>query len=221
MQPDAFIRANTHVDTAALVPELSLMLATHITPIWLASETALQQANVEPPFWAFAWPGGQALARFIIDQPEAVRGRRVLDFAAGCGLAGLAAKRAGAKHVEAAEIDPFSVAAIALNAALNGLDVTAVGDDLVGCACRWDLILCGDVCYEARMARRILPWLQRLAEYADVWIADPGRAYLPAFGLSPIVSYCVPTSLELEDREERRVTIYRLLLHDLELDVAC
>ena len=140
MQPDAFIRANTHVDTAALVPELSLMLATHITPIWLASETALQQANVEPPFWAFAWPGGQALARFIIDQPEAVRGRRVLDFAAGCGLAGLAAKRAGAKHVEAAEIDPFSVAAIALNAALNGLDVTAVGDDLVGCACRWDLI---------------------------------------------------------------------------------
>ena len=187
------------------------MLATEITPIWQASETALRQANIEPPFWAFAWPGGQALARFILDQPDAVSGRTVLDFAAGCGLAGLAAKRAGARHVEAADIDPLSTAAIALNASLNSLEVTALAEDLVDCSCRWELILCGDVCYEAPMAARIMPWLQRLAERAEVWIADPGRAYLPTSGLSPIVSYRVPTSLELEDREERRVTIYRLL----------
>ncbi len=187
------------------------MLATEITPIWQASEAALQQNNIEPPFWAFAWPGGQALARFIIDQPDVVRGRHVLDFAAGCGLSGLAASRAGAKRVDAAEIDPLAVAAIALNARLNGLDITAIGDDLVGCPCRWDVILCGDVCYEAPMTQHILPWLRRLAACADVWVADPGRAYLPASGLSPIVSYQVPTSLELEDREERLVTIYKLL----------
>ncbi len=211
MQAEAFIRANTTASPAALVPEFQLMLATEITPIWQASEAALQQANIEPPFWAFAWPGGQALARYIIDQPEAVAGRHVLDFAAGCGLAGLAAKRAGARHVDAADIDPVSAAAIALNASLNGLEITALTEDLVGCPCRWDLILCGDVCYEAPMARRIMPWLQRLARHAEVWIADPGRAYLPSSGLSPMVSYRVPTSLELEDREERRVTIYRLL----------
>lgn len=211
IQPAAFIQANTRASSAALVPELSLMLATEITPIWQASEAALQKSNIGPPFWAFAWPGGQALARFIIDQPDAVRGRRVLDFAAGCGLAGLAASRVGAKHVEAAEIDPLSVAAIALNASLNGLNIATIGEDLVGCPCRWDLILCGDICYEAPMTRRVLPWLQRLAAHATVLIADPGRAYLPTFGLSPIISYRVPTSLELEDREERLVTVYKLV----------
>ena len=211
MQAEAFIRGNTSVGSAALVPELKLMLATEITPIWQASEVALEQSNIKPPFWAFAWPGGQALARFMIDQPDAVRGRRVLDFAAGCGLAALAASRAGAKHVEVAEIDPLAVAAIAFNARLNGLAVTTSEKDLVGCPCRWDLILCGDICYEAPMVGQIMPWLQQLATHAEVWIADPGRAYLPKSGLTPIVSYCVPTSLELEDREERHTTLYRLL----------
>ena len=211
MQAETFIRANTSVGSAALVPELSRMLASEITPIWQASEATLEQTNIEPPFWAFAWPGGQALARFMIDQPDAVLGRRVLDFAADCGLAALAASRVGAKHVEAAEINPLAAAAPAFNAQLNGLNITAIDKDLVGCSCRWDLILCGDVCYEAWMPRRIMPWLRRLAAHAEVWIADPGRAYLPTSGLSPIVSYCVPTSLQLEDRMERRTTIYRLL----------
>jgi predicted nicotinamide N-methyase len=203
-----FIRKNTTLTTAALVPEIALQLATEITPIWQATEEWLAERNVEPPFWAFAWPGGQALARHVLDHPALVAGHRVLDFAAGCGVAAIACARAGAAQVEAAEIDPLAVAAIRLNAAANGMAVAAVGD-VVGCDCRWDLILCGDVCYEAPMTSRIMPWLHMMAAHAEVWLADPGRAYLPA-GLTPFARYDVPTSLELEDRPVREVVLYRL-----------
>ena len=204
-----FVRTHTIPGYAPLVPELTLHLATEITPIWQATEDWLAQRNIEPPFWAFAWPGGQALARHVLDQPETVAGRRVLDFAAGGGIAAIAAARAGA-IAEAAEIDPMAIAAIRLNAAANGVTVAAATGDVVGAACRWDLILCGDVCYEAPMTAHILPWLQTMARSAEVWVADPGRAYLPRLGLTGFATYCVPTTLELEDRTERQVTLYRL-----------
>ncbi len=204
-----FVAANTALSRPPLVPEVALYLATAITPIWLASETFLHESNIEPPFWAFAWPGSQALARYVLDHPERVAGRRVLDFAAGGGLAAIACLMAGAVSVEAAEIDPMAAAAIRLNAAANGLALQADAADLVGAACRWDLILCGDVCYEAPMTGHILPWLRRMAAAAEVWIADPGRAYLPP-GLQPFAVYDVATTTELEDTDMRRTTLHRL-----------
>ena len=208
--PGAFLRENTRLDHAPLVPEIVLFLASEITPIWLASEDWLREKSIEPPFWAFAWPGGQALARHILDHPEAVAGKRVLDFAAGGGIAAIACAMAGAASVEAAEIDPLAVAAINLNAGQNGVNVTALSEDVVGAPCRWDLILCGDVCYEAPMTLHILPWLEAMAAQAIVWVADPGRAYLPREGMDRFADYKVATSLELEDRTERHVVLYRL-----------
>ena len=205
----SFIQANTALARPALVPEIELHLASEITPIWSATETWLQREGVAPPFWAFAWPGSQAIARYVLDNPGTVRGRHVLDFAAGCGLAGIACARAGAR-VDAAEIDSLAMAAAKLNAAHNGVEVNVLPEDVVGGPCRWDLILCGDVCYEAPMTSRILPWLRTMARSAEVWIADPGRAYLPADGLAEVASYNVPTSLELEDRLTRQTRLLRL-----------
>ncbi|WP_149539575.1 class I SAM-dependent methyltransferase [Siccirubricoccus phaeus] len=204
--------AHTAPATPPLVPEITLQLASEITPIWQATEAWLAQEGIEPPFWAFAWPGSIATARLLLDEPARVRGRRVLDFAAGCGLAAIAAARAGAALVEAAEIDPLAVAATRLNAARNGAAVVALAGDLVGAPCRWDTVLAGDVCYEAPMTGHILPWLRALAAAgAEVLLADPGRAYLPREGLSPVFRLAVPVTRELEDREMRAVTLYRLL----------
>jgi len=206
----SFVRANTVLARAPLVPEFLLHLATEITPIWQATEDWLRETGTEPPFWAFAWPGSQALARYVLDHPETVAGKRVLDFAAGCGLAAIAAAHAKAASVEAAEIDPLAAVAIRLNADINGVTVNALAEDVVGATCRWDLIFCGDVCYEAPMTGHILPWLRGLAAQADVWIADPGRAYLPCDGLEPFAQFSVPTTVELEDRTERSVTLFGL-----------
>ena len=208
--PAAFVRVHTVLSHAPLVPEIALHLASEITPIWRATEDWLAARNVDPPYWAFAWPGGQALARHILDHPASVAGKRVLDFAAGGGIAAIAAARAGAASVEAAEIDRLAVAAIALNAGANGVTVVTEIGDAVGAACRWDLILCGDVCYEAPMTGHILPWLRAMAGSAEVWLADPGRAYLPPEGRVAFGRYTVPTTLELEDRTAREVTLYRL-----------
>ncbi|MGE4044418.1 MAG: methyltransferase [Acetobacteraceae bacterium] len=207
---NAFICANTIRATAPLVPEIALHLATEITPIWRATESWLAQNAIDPPFWAFAWPGGQALARHILDHPDSVSERRVLDFAAGGGIAAIACAMAGAAHVEAAEIDPLAAAAIVLNAGINHATVAALAEDLIGSPCRWDLILCGDVCYEATMTSRILRWLGGMTDRAEVWLADPGRAYLPKQGIERFAEYRVPTTLELEDRTERIVGLYRL-----------
>ena len=207
--PEALIRANTVLTTARHVPEIKLYLATEITPIWQATEAWLAENNVAPPFWAFAWPGGQALARHMLDHPGLVAGKRVLDFAAGGGIAAIAGVLAGAAAVEAAEIDALALVAVGMNAAANGVDVAGSGD-VVGMACRWDLIVCGDVCYEAPMTGRIMPWLRSMARFAEVWIADPGRAYLPASGLRKLAGYRIETSLELEDSTHRDVVIYRV-----------
>jgi predicted nicotinamide N-methyase len=210
--PEDFVRAHTTIAQAPLVPEIALHLATEITPIWQATESWLAERNIEPPFWAFAWPGGQATARLLLDEPARVAGLRVLDFAAGCGIAAVAAAMAGAARVEAAEIDPLALAAVRLNAALNGVAVDTPAGDVVGSPCRWDVILAGDVCYEAPMTAHILPWLRAMAGAgAQVLLADPGRAYLPREGLEPISRHAVPTTLELEDRTLREVTIHRLL----------
>jgi predicted nicotinamide N-methyase len=192
------------------VPEIRLHLASEITPIWQATEAWLAERNIEPPFWAFAWPGGIATARHILDHPARLAGRRVLDFAAGCGIAAIAAAMTGAE-VEAAEIDPLAIAAIALNAEANGVRVTPLARDVVGEAGGWDVILAGDVCYEAPMTAHIWPWLRaRAAAGVEVWLADPGRAYLPREGLAPFARHAVPTSRELEDRDARDVVLYRL-----------
>jgi predicted nicotinamide N-methyase len=209
---EAFLRAHTAIARPALVPEIRLHLATEITPIWQATEAWLAEEGIEPPFWAFAWPGGIATARLLLDEPQRVRGRRVLDFAAGGGIAAIAAAMAGAAAVEAAEIDPLAIAATRLNAALNGMAVATLNGDVVGADCRWDVILAGDVCYEAPMTGHILPWLRAMAAAgAEVLLADPGRAYLPREGLEAVFRLEVPTTRELEDREVRAVTIYRLV----------
>jgi predicted nicotinamide N-methyase len=205
----SFICANTAISHHVMVPEIPLYLATEITPIWQATESWLAETGTEPPFWAFAWPGSVAMARRIMDNPALVAGKRVLDFAAGGGLAAIACAKAGAARVEAAEIDPLACDAMVLNAALNEVEIGILGD-VVGQVCRWDLILCGDVCYEAPMTNHILPWLRSLARSAEVWIADPGRAYLPRDGMTAMERISVPTTQELEDRAERVVTLWRL-----------
>jgi len=206
----AFVQAHTSVAPAVLVPDIKLHLATELTPLWQATEEFLQQHGMAPPFWAFAWPGSEALALHITQNPELVRGKRVLDFAAGCGLAALACVRAGAAHVDAAEIDPLAAAAMRLNAAANGLGLEVLLGDIVGTPCRWDVILCGDVCYEEPMARHILPWLAACARQVPVIIADPGRKYLPSARGKALAAIEVPTSLELEDTQQRMVTLFRL-----------
>jgi predicted nicotinamide N-methyase len=203
--PAAFIRANTRLAAPALVPELTLHLASVATELWEATETTLERTGLPPPYWAFAWPGGQALARYLLDNPSTARGKRVLDFAAGCGIAALAAARTGAAHIAASEIDAFARAAIRLNAETNAHRVEVLdGDVLATPAEDWDLILAGDVFYEKPMADRVWPWLRDAAARGTaVLVADPGRAYLPQDGLAEIARYTVPTTLDLEDRTER------------------
>jgi predicted nicotinamide N-methyase len=206
-----FIKENTELSASCLVPGIELYLASDLTPLWQASEAFLQAHNLAPPFWAFAWPGSEALARHVTDHPELVSGLHVLDFAAGCGLAAIAALKAGAGQVDAAEIDPFAGAAILLNSSVNNLIVNVLMSDIVNAPCRWDVILCGDVCYEAPMTNHIIPWLRRCARQALVIIADPGRKYVPVDGCETIAQYVVPTSLALEDSVSRVVTLFRLL----------
>jgi predicted nicotinamide N-methyase len=210
-EPEAFIRANTLVATPPLVPEIRLFQATEITPIWQATEAALERMNVPPPYWAFAWPGGQALARYLLDHPERVAGKQVMDFAAGSGLSALAAKRAGAAKVQAVEIDPVAACAIRMNAALNGLDIEIVCRDLVGEPLAGvDLLLAGDVCYERPMAGLVAGWLRGLARGGlTILMGDPGRTYLPGDGLIEQARYVVPTSLELEDKTQRETVIWQ------------
>jgi len=199
------------VTAPPLVPEIPLHLASEITPLWHATEATLAAAVLPPPYWAFAWPGGQALARYILDVPQLAQGKRALDFGAGCGLVAIAAAKAGA-IATAAEIDPFAAAAITLNAALNDVAVAIEREDVLerddpG----WDLVLAGDMCYERPLAERLTRWLRRLAQSGTaVLLGDPGRAYLPKSGLEELARYTVPTSLDLEDRTSRETVVWRL-----------
>ncbi|HUK57626.1 MAG TPA: 50S ribosomal protein L11 methyltransferase [Stellaceae bacterium] len=208
----AFVRANTALGCPPLVPELKLYLAGEVTALWQATEATLATSGLPPPYWAFAWAGGQALARHVLDHPELVRGKDVLDIGAGSGLVALAAARAGARTATAAETDPFAAAAIALNAEANGLAVAVETADVIGGPCRWDVLLAGDMCYERPLADRLVPWLRVCAGGgALVLLGDPGRAYLPKEGLAFVARHAVPTPLELEDRTSRETTVWRLV----------
>lgn len=210
--PRAFIREVTEVAQPPACPEIDLWLATEVTPLWEATEAALLRVNVPPPYWAFCWAGGQALTRYILDNPDLVRGKRVLDFAAGSGATAIAAAKNGAVEVLAADIDPLACAVIPMNAELNGVEVTVTAEDVVGQPCRWDVVVAGDVCYEKPMTEHIFPWLRQLAAAGAVVImADPGRAYLPKTGLLEVARTTVSTSLELEDRTRRDVVVYRIV----------
>jgi predicted nicotinamide N-methyase len=212
IDPAAFVRQQTNLATPPLVPEIRLHLASAVTPLWRATEATLAAREVPPPYWAFAWPGGQALARYVLDSPAAVRGRSVLDFAAGSGLVGIAAALAQSAATTAADIDRIAVAAIALNAAANGVRVDILHDDPIGRPSVWDVVLAGDVCYEQPMAGRATDWLRRLAAAGTaVLLGDPGRSYRPADGLEELARYRVPTSLDLETRTECETVVWRLL----------
>jgi predicted nicotinamide N-methyase len=211
--PADFVRRNTAIGRPPLVPEIALHLATEVTPIWQATEESLSRGAVPPPFWAFAWAGGQALARYVLDNPEIVRGHEVLDLGSGSGIVAIAAAKAGARKVVAAEIDPFAAVAIGLNAALNGVRVTVETRDLLDrAAAGWGVALAGDVCYEEAMSRRLIGLLRRIAGRGrTALLGDPGRAYLPRSGLEELARYEVPTSRELEDREAREGVVWRVL----------
>jgi predicted nicotinamide N-methyase len=208
MNADAFIRDNSELLTPPLVPEIRLHLASEVIPLWRKTEEELAEIGVPPPYWAFAWAGGQALARYLLDHPELVTDKRVLDFGAGSGLVALAAARAGATHVTAADIDPFALAAIARNAAANDLSVETTGEDMIGTSDSFDLILVGDMCYERPLAERLMLWLRSVR--SDVLLGDPGRTYFPKTGLTRLALYSVPTTRELEDREIRETGVWRL-----------
>src|SRR5712691_6176969 len=213
MDPALFIRHNTAIVAPKLVPEVRLHLATEVTPIWQATDESLSRGSVPPPFWAFAWAGGQALARYLLDHPETVAGREVLDIGSGSGIVAIAAAMAGAKSVTAAEIDPFAAAAIALNAALNEVTVAIETRDLLDrAAVGWAVALAGDICYEEPMSSRAMALLRRIAARGRLaLLGDPGRAYLPREGLLELARYEVPTSRELEDREAREGVVWRVL----------
>ncbi len=211
--PAAFIRANTMLHEPPLVPEVKLHLASEIVPIWQMTEEELEKSGLPPPFWAFAWAGGQALARYILDHPETVAGKRVLDFGAGSGMIGIAAMKANAASVLSVDIDPFAAASIHLNAEVNGVSLNVATDDIVGSANGgWDVILIGDMCYERPLAERIETWVHSLVDGgATAYIGDPGRTYLPKSGLEKIVSYAVKTTRELEDTDVRNTSVWRVI----------
>jgi predicted nicotinamide N-methyase len=207
---DAFVRAETRLRPVPHAPEICLHVADEATELWRRTEEELGQLGLPPPFWAFAWAGGQALARYLLDHPEAVRGRRVLDFASGSGLVAIAAAKAGAAEVDACDIDPFAIAAIGINAAANGVGVAAVEADLVGRDGGWDTVLAGDVCYERDLAQRATGWLFGLSRRgATVLIGDPGRSYLPNDRLEAVATYRVPVTRSLEDSDVKQSTVWR------------
>jgi predicted nicotinamide N-methyase len=208
--PEAFILAHTRLMPVPHVPAIRLQLADEATPLWLKTEEELGDVGLPPPFWAFAWAGGQALARYVVDHAEVVAGRNVLDFAAGSGLVGIAAALAGARSVTCVDIDPFAAAAMRVNAGANGVAIEAVQDDIVGRDGGWDVVLAGDVCYERDMTEAVIAWLAALADRgATVLIGDPGRTYLPRARLLPLAQYEVPTTRELEDLEVKRTSVWR------------
>jgi predicted nicotinamide N-methyase len=207
--PLAFVRANSVLQSPPLVPEVRLHLASEVLPLWTKTEEELGRQGVPPPYWAFAWAGGQALARYVLD--HGAEGEKVLDFGSGSGLVAIAAKKAGAASVLAADIDPFSAAAIRQNAIDNDVVLDVTTDDVIGRNDPWTLILVGDMCYERPLAERLTQWLRDHARAGGtVLVGDPGRSYFPKTGVEKLASYDVPTSRDLEDRDMWQTGVFRL-----------
>ncbi len=207
----AFIRDNTALIAPPLVPEVPLRLAHEALSLWEKTEEELDALGLPPPFWAFAWAGGQALARHVLDHPDLVAGKRVLDFASGSGLVAIAAMKAGAHSATASEVDDFALHAITENVAFNNVAVTTTGDDLIGTDDNWDVVLVGDAFYERPLAERLFAWLGHLAARgANVLIGDPGRTYLPKDALTHLATYRVPVTRALEDAEIKTTSVWRL-----------
>ncbi|WP_097141196.1 class I SAM-dependent methyltransferase [Rhizobium subbaraonis] len=210
--PERFIVDNTAILSPPHVPEIRLRLASEAHDLWLKTEEELEEIGLPPPFWAFAWAGGQGLARYLLDHPEVVSGRTVLDFASGSGLVAIAAKRAGAANVLAADIDPWSWTAIRLNAQLNDVAVRTSLEDIVGEDEGWDVVLAGDVFYDKSFADVLIPWFSALsARGAMVLVGDPGRSYCPREGMAQLSTYEVQVTRALEDSEVKRTTVWRFL----------
>ncbi|CAA2159866.1 Ribosomal protein L11 methyltransferase [Methylobacterium brachiatum] len=208
-----FIQAHTRLLPVPYAPEIQLHVADEATELWQKTEDELQEIGLPPPFWAFAWAGGQALARYILDNVEVANGRRVVDFASGSGLVAIAAARAGAQSVVASDLDPFAVAAIGINAAANGVaaQIQPVSSDLLGTVPEADLVLAADVFYERDLAGAVTAWLTELqARGRTVLIGDPGRTYLPRARLECLATYAVPVSRALEDAEIKQSHVWRL-----------
>lgn len=207
--PRQFILENTDLLSPPHVPEIRLHLATEVHDLWHRTESELEEIGLPPPFWAFAWAGGQGLARFILDHPERVHGRRVVDFASGSGIVAIAAARAGAAHVLANDVDPWAGHAIALNAAANGVDIDFRGENIIGMEIDADLVLAGDVFYDKQFAEALLPWFSRLHSNGKTVLAgDPGRSYLPRERLTALATYEVPVTRVLEDSEVKKTTVW-------------
>jgi predicted nicotinamide N-methyase len=211
---EAFVLSVTRVTRFAFVPELRMRVASEMMPVWEATRRRDGRHAAPAPLWAFAWPGGLAVARHLLDNTDLVAGQRVIDFGAGGGLAGIAAAQAGAATVVACDVDPLAAVAQRANAALNDVCLTSHTHDMIGEPLRgqFDVLLAGDVCYEWVLSTRITPWLrQAAADGLLVLLADPGRGYLPQVGLERLVEYDVPTSLELEREDHLRTTLWRVL----------
>ncbi|MEZ5816372.1 MAG: 50S ribosomal protein L11 methyltransferase [Hyphomicrobiaceae bacterium] len=209
----AFIRANTRLLSPPLVPEVRLHLAEESLPIWRKTEEELGAMNVPPPYWAFAWAGGQALARYLLDHPELVAGRDVLDLGAGSGLTAIAAMRAGARSVLAADIDAVALAACALNADANATALSTTSDDLLSASPdrRFAVVLVGDLFYERELADRVLSFIAKAARQgARVLIGDPGRSYFPHGRFAKLTEHRVPVTRELEDAEIKHTAVWEL-----------
>jgi len=203
-----FICAHTRLVPVPHAPEIALHVADEATSLWQKTEEELGEIGLPPPYWAFAWAGGQALARYCLDHPEKLRRLRVLDFASGSGLVAIAVAKAGAARVEAVDIDAHALTAMALNADANGVVLHARKADLIGQDEGWDVVLAGDICYERNLAGRVMAWLADLhARGAQVLIGDPGRAYLPK-DLTRLAQYRVPVTRDLEDTEIKQSAVW-------------
>lgn len=209
----AFILAHMEVAEAPFVPEVRLHLGGLAMPLWEAAALADERLPVPPPYWAWPWAGGQALARYVLDTPDLVRGRVVADIGAGGGIVAIAAALAGAARVVAIDIEPYAIEACRLNAEANGVGelVEAREADPVGTDDGWDVVLAGDVWYEAELAAYMEPWLRALARRgAHVLTGDLGRAYLPAAGLEELARSTVPTLVDLEDVTSKEARVLRV-----------
>ena len=206
-----FIEAHTRLLPVPFVPELRLHTADEATALWEKTEADLGRLNLPPPFWAFPWAGGQALARFLLDDPGRLRAEHVLDFASGSGLCAIAAAKVGGTRVEAVDIDPYAAAAITLNARANAVDVAVTLDDIIGRSGAWTTILAGDISYQKDLADRVHAWLAAEARRGvRVLIGDPGRSYLPRATLRQLASYDVPVNASLEDAAVKETFVFTL-----------